>query len=205
MSTLIEYNSPEYNILLDAFQNTKLDKWIAQSIESFIYEWKEERYDNGTLKERYLTRFGEKEGEFKSWFSNSQLNIHCYYKEGKLEGEYKSWDDNGQLRIHCYCKEGKLEGEYKKWYRVEGDEMSESQSENEQLDIHCHYKEGKWEGEYKQWWDNGKLYTHCHYKECKREGDYKEWNEEGVLIKDEVYHNGEKITDTIAFGLNRVK
>ena len=85
MTTLIEYNSPEYSILLDAFQNTKLDKWIAQNIESFIYEWKEEKYEGGNLKKRYLTRFGEKEGEYKSWWENGQLYIHCYYKEGKKE------------------------------------------------------------------------------------------------------------------------
>jgi antitoxin component YwqK of YwqJK toxin-antitoxin module len=26
------------------------------------------------------------------------------------------------------------------------------------------------------------------------QGEYKRWDEEGALIKDEVYHNGEKIT-----------
>ena len=97
MTTLICYNSPEYNILLDAFQNINLDKWIAQSIESFIYEWKEEKYDNGNLKCRYLTRFGEKEGEYQEWWSNSQLSIHCYYKEGKKEGEYNEWNEEGTL------------------------------------------------------------------------------------------------------------
>ena len=73
MTTLFCFNSPEYNILLDTFQNTKLDKWIAQNVESFIYELKEERYENGKLQRIYLTRFGEKEGEFKQWWSNGQL------------------------------------------------------------------------------------------------------------------------------------
>ena len=83
MTQLIEYNSPEYNILLNAFQNTKLDKWIAQNIESFIYEWKEERYDNGNLKCRYLTRFGEKEGEYKSWDEEGALIKDDVYHNGE--------------------------------------------------------------------------------------------------------------------------
>ena len=90
MTTLIEYNSPEYSILLKAFENTKLDKWIATTIESFIYEWKEERYKNGNLKCRYLTRFGEKDGEYKMWRENGQLLLHCNYKEGKREESIRS-------------------------------------------------------------------------------------------------------------------
>jgi len=181
MTTLLCYNSPEYYILLDTFQNTKLDKWIARNVESFIYEWKEKTYKNITLKEIYLTRFGEKDGEYKE-LSNNQLIVYGHYKEGKREGEYKQWLLNGQLYIHCYYKGGKREGEYKRLWK------------NGQLWIYCHFKEDKEEDEYKQWFENGQLWIYCHFKEGKEEGAYKEWNEEGVLIKDEVYHNGEKIS-----------
>jgi len=131
MTTLLCYNSPEYSIILDVFQNTKLDKWIAQSIESFIYEWKEERYESGTLKCRYLTRFGEKEGEYKEFWENGQLYLHCNFKEGKEEGEYKAWWQNGQLWCHCYFKKGEKEGYLKKWL-ADG-----------RLDLHCYLKHGE--------------------------------------------------------------
>jgi antitoxin component YwqK of YwqJK toxin-antitoxin module len=36
--------------------------------------------------------FGIKgEGEYKRWHNNSQLTIHCLYKDGFKNGEYKHW------------------------------------------------------------------------------------------------------------------
>lgn len=53
------------------------------------------------------------DGEFKEWYDNAQIKIHCFFKDGKKEGEYKQWMDNVHLRIHCYYKDNKLNGEYK--------------------------------------------------------------------------------------------
>jgi len=73
----------------------------------------------------------EKEGEYKGWYSDGQLWIHCFYnKEKEIEGEYKLWYDNGQLYIHCYLRgiksrinanhyvdknDKRFKGEYKEW------------------------------------------------------------------------------------------
>ena len=121
-----------------------------------------------------------KNGEYKSWFDDGQLSIHCNYKEGKLKGEYKRWFSNCQLQNHCYYKEGKLEEEYKRWWS------------NGQLQNHCYYKEGKLEGEYKRWWSNGQLEIHCYYKEGKLEGEYKSWFYNGQLYIHCYYKEGKK-------------
>jgi antitoxin component YwqK of YwqJK toxin-antitoxin module len=55
------------------------------------------------------------EGEYKQWYNNGQLVIHCFYKNNELEGEYKIWYENGQLFKHCFYRDSKLEGEYKEW------------------------------------------------------------------------------------------
>jgi len=73
----------------------------------------------------------EGEGEYKEWYSNGELAIHCFYENGEREGEYKEWYENGQLDTHCFYKDDLREGEYKSWYY------------NGELWEHCFYKNGK--------------------------------------------------------------
>jgi antitoxin component YwqK of YwqJK toxin-antitoxin module len=70
----------------------------------------------------------EGEGEYKKWYENGKLDVHCFYNDRKLNGEYKHWNENGQLLNHCFYKQGKKEGEYKSWY------------DNGQLAEHCFYR-----------------------------------------------------------------
>jgi len=61
------------------------------------------------VKERdreYYLLDGKMDGEFKSWWPNGQLFVHCYYRNGKFDGEYKSWDENGEMLEHYYYKNG---------------------------------------------------------------------------------------------------
>ena len=193
MTQIIQYESYEYDCLLEVFETIKCDKYIANIIESFIYEWIENQC-NLVITTRYLTRFGEKHGELKEWWTDGQLICHCNYNNGQKEGEYKEWftpeygepfpcgDGNGKLCRQCYYKDGKKEGEYKQWHEKNG-----------KLHIQCDYNDGYEEGEYKEWHENGQLYIVCNYLKGKREGEYKMWNNEGNLIKEEFYINGEKI------------
>jgi len=47
------------------------------------------------------------QGEYKEYFSDGQLWVHCYFKDGKRHGEYKVYNPDGQLWVHCYFKDGK--------------------------------------------------------------------------------------------------
>ncbi len=55
----------------------------------------------------------EGEGEYKKWWGNGKLCIHCFYKEDRLNGEYKAWHPNGQLEVDVFYKQGLRDGEYK--------------------------------------------------------------------------------------------
>jgi len=66
-------------------------------------------------QEHFILPNQKKHGEYKAWFSNGPLFVHCFYKDGKIDGEFKSWHNNGQLHIQCFYKNGKLEGEYKRY------------------------------------------------------------------------------------------
>ena len=57
----------------------------------------------------------ENKGEFKSWWGNGQLWIHCFYrgvsnnKENRYRGEFKLWLENGELIKHrIYNDDGSL-------------------------------------------------------------------------------------------------
>lgn len=73
---------------------------------------------NLTLYEKIRGVFicGNKQnGDYKQWYENNQLYIHCFYKNGRLHGEYKEWYSNGRLHRHCFYKDGKLDGECRVW------------------------------------------------------------------------------------------
>jgi antitoxin component YwqK of YwqJK toxin-antitoxin module len=52
----------------------------------------------------------EGEGEYKDWYKNNQIRVHCFYKDGNKDGEYKIWYDNGQIWVHCFYKDGEKDG-----------------------------------------------------------------------------------------------
>ena len=70
-------------------------------------------------------------GEYKSYYSNGQIYIHCFYKDGQRDGEYKRYYSNGQIYIRCFYKDGKADGKYIHYYS------------NGQIYAHCFYKDGK--------------------------------------------------------------
>ena len=84
------------------------------------------------LKEKGIWLSGvKKDGEYKGWYNDGKLQIHCFYKNGFREGVYKSWHKNGKLLHHCFCKNDKIEGESKMWYK------------NGKLHSHRFYKNGE--------------------------------------------------------------
>ena len=126
------YQSPEKDILIEHFKTIPMmDKWIACIIESYIYAYVEKYYDNGQLKCKYRTKFGEKDGEYKEWDCNGQLYTQTTYVNGKEHGEYNEWYGNGQLYIQKTYVNGKEHGEYKSWW------------DNGQLRVKTTFVEGK--------------------------------------------------------------
>ena len=89
--------------------------------------------------EYYVDDNGLIQGEYKCYYDNGQLWIHCNYKDGLKHGEYKCYYKNCQLWIHCNYKDDKKHGEYKEYYH------------NGKLNIHCYYKDGERHGEYREY------------------------------------------------------
>jgi antitoxin component YwqK of YwqJK toxin-antitoxin module len=79
------------------------------------------------LEHYFVDESGKEQGEFKWWYSDGQLQMHCFYVDGKRHGEYKAWHPNGQLSRNCFFVDGKLNGEYKWW------------NKNGKLREHCYF------------------------------------------------------------------
>ena len=64
--------------------------------------------DLDKLKEDGIWFDGKKDkGEYKRWWKNGQLHIHCFYNdEGKRDSVYKEWYDNGELYKHIIFNDG---------------------------------------------------------------------------------------------------
>ena len=72
--------------------------------------------DDRNLSEEYFQLNGKKEGEYKSYYDNGQLEMICNYVNNKTEGEYKEYYRSGQLFIICNYLNDKWDGEYKSYY-----------------------------------------------------------------------------------------
>ena len=115
MSKFVNYNSVECQILKEIFEKMPMmDAYIANIVEEYIYSNVRETNEEGYIIE-YRTKYGEKDGEYKIWFSNGQLSLQTTYIDGKIDGEYTEWYEDGQLAIQTAYLNGKIHGEYKFW------------------------------------------------------------------------------------------
>ena len=73
--------------------------------------------DGKTIKSIYtIDEHGVRQGDFKSYHENGQLEEKCTYKDGKLDGLEEWYYPNGQLMTKCTYKDGKLDGQYETYY-----------------------------------------------------------------------------------------
>lgn len=117
----------------------------------------------------------------------------CNYKDGKKDGLYRRWHDNGQLEYEGNYKEGGRDGLWRVWY-WNGQQLNESNNKdgkkdglmrvwmiNGQLKREHNYKDGKLDGLIRRWHDNGLLAYEGQFKEGKKDGRCKFYYENGSL------------------------
>ena len=67
-------------------------------------------HEQTKLKEEYYEINGKKEGIYKEYYNNGQLNVVCNYIDDKLNGEYKIYLCDGQLYEICNYIDNKANG-----------------------------------------------------------------------------------------------
>ncbi len=79
-------------------------------------------YDNGILYDKphifEVCNYenGKKNGCYKSYYFDGQIQTICYYIDDKQNGEFKLYYKNGNLKASCMCINDKIKGQYKHYY-----------------------------------------------------------------------------------------
>jgi antitoxin component YwqK of YwqJK toxin-antitoxin module len=110
-------------------------------------------YGTDNLYQEINYKNGKKEGLYRAWHDNGQLEEESNYNDGKLNGLRKEWEDEGQLIVEENYKNGKRDGLYRTW-----DDFGSPKLE-------ATYKNDKLNG-LKKRWRRGKL-TVENYKDGK--------------------------------------
>ena len=202
MSVLINYYSNEQELVKLANKTNKLfDNNIALMIENYIYQEDITYYNNGAIKSRCMTKFGNKEGEGQVYYKNCLINKtqglikHLInYKDGEFHGKSESFYKDGQRKYLLYWDHGKRTGTYNEW-RYDGSikEISNwkdgelhglcQQWENGVLTHYTNWKDGKLHGMCREWWSNGNLKIRASWKDGLKNGLCQEWWSNGQIYK----------------------
>jgi antitoxin component YwqK of YwqJK toxin-antitoxin module len=71
-------------------------------------------HKNGQLRSEFLIINNKREGVYKEYHDNGQLNIICNCVNGK-KGQYKQYFENGQLYMICNYVDDEYCGEFKEY------------------------------------------------------------------------------------------
>jgi antitoxin component YwqK of YwqJK toxin-antitoxin module len=88
---------------------------------------------------------GTEDGEWRSYYSNGQLQERRYYSDGKKTDIYEGWWPNGNKRLLYHFENGEYEGSCIDW-NVSG-----------KLASSMNYKNGYEDGSQQQFYENGKV------------------------------------------------
>lgn len=132
-----------------------------------------------TYKNGYVTReekinrkdkFGNKQGNWKTFYPNNMVHTECKYTDDKLDGYYKEYGLDGNL-----IKTEKYE------YGV----LKKNVAELVKLDVKNDF------------FESGKLKSSGTYKDGIAEGVTRFYNEEGAIVNSKVYKDGELIGEGV--------
>ena len=103
-------------------------------------------HDNNQLQSTVFVNAGKKEGEYRQYTENGNLQKICNFINNKINGKcIEYYEDSCQIHYICNLIYGVLNGEYKVYY------------DNGQICEEYMYINGKKEGEHKTYHPNGQL------------------------------------------------
>jgi len=136
--------------------------------------------DNGKVIESFtLNDNGEKEGPYKKFFSDGEIEETAFYKNGKLDGDRKMFYLSGQVETHEKYNNDVIDGDCIDYH------------ENGQTKMFYHYDQGLLINKIKKYSDNGVLLEVVQMKEGEENGPFKEFFLNGKIKWEGQYLNGD--------------
>jgi antitoxin component YwqK of YwqJK toxin-antitoxin module len=143
------------------------------------------RTQDATMKHEGQYSVDKLEGEYKIWFSNDSLFIHCFYRNGIRDRFWRVFQQDGTLRLDKHLQGGVLHGVYNRYDR--NGKLLEFRLCNLGLNVtsteYAYYSTGKCRTESSFWYDpeDGAKYQH---------GEIKAFFEDGQLSYSNGYAKG---------------
>jgi antitoxin component YwqK of YwqJK toxin-antitoxin module len=75
----------------------------------------EERFANGVVRIKGYKMKGKREGLWRSWYENGQLNSELSFVHDDREGPYGVWYENGKKMVEGEYKKDVAVGKWKYW------------------------------------------------------------------------------------------
>lgn len=136
-------------------------------------------YSDGTLKQEATYQKGNLEGPYTSYHPNGQLKEKGTYINDSLEGENRYFNDYGALIEKKFYKKGELHGPYTGYY--ESGELKK---------FEYNYVDGFIEGVVKEYYENGQLKFTAPYQKGYKNGLEQNFYPNGKLQSDYTYVQG---------------
>lgn len=139
-------------------------------------------FENGQIESQGDYSNNKKTGIWKTWFDNGQIEMECSYKEDSLDGDFKKWFENNKVKATGKMNFGKCDGKWQTWY------------DNGQLESDENYLNGKSEGKFTYWYQNGQKRLEGEYKNGQQNGIWTWWDQDGKISRESNFKNNNDIT-----------
>ncbi len=148
-----------------------------------------------------------KDGFYKRWHLNGQIEFDCNYKLNKMHGSYKKYFDNGQVEYNKSYKEDLTDGHFIRYFKNgqkmwEGEYSSGKETgdwnqwhENGQLkQLQKYNDKGQEDGEQNSWYSNGQVFLVGKSLAGQKVGTWNQFDKDGELVRIYKYENGKDIS-----------
>ncbi len=116
-------------------------------------------FDNGKdTAEVASYKNGREDGEWKKFYSATQIKEKRTFSNGQKTGEYLAWWENGLPQLHYLFKEDEYDGVCKEW------------NKDGLLIKEMTYSKGHEQGRQRWWYDNGKIKANYVIQDGRRYG-----------------------------------
>ena len=122
-----------------------------------------------------------KDGPYKTYYENGQIEHEGIYEDGKAHGIWKSYYENGQLKSEGIYEDDKAYGIFKSYY------------ENGQLQQEGIYEDGKAHGIWKSYYENGQLKSEGIYKDDIKVGPWLHYDSFGKFEDKVIFSDVEEV------------
>jgi len=148
-SGLLSCNSRETREVINPLTNKPMEKYEVRETD-----------DGSFLKDGY----------YKKWHMNGQIEIDCNYKLNKRDGVYKKYFENGQIEFDTNYKNDSTDGHNIKYYK------------NGKKNWEGEFSSGKEVGVWNNWYENGQQKAILNYNQGgKLNGEQKYWYSNGQV------------------------